>query len=187
MCTFDRVGHSRHHSAPLLAAQPSKQKEPGIVVLLISSTHHDYLTRTSSDNPQTPLYYHLIEKCITICFIDHKNDDNLLCSLGQNCSKTMLVYIQPFASECFHLRVYDQFRGTHLDTRVFTCYRLRDERHFTQWYAIISFALHGKQFYLKKFKPKTFLSLVFLKKVYSTQCFSAKDFRKQWPSSSKPI
>jgi hypothetical protein len=78
MCTFDRVGHSRHHSAPLLAAQPSKQKEPGIVVLLISSTHHDYLTRTSSDNPQTPLYYHLIEKCITICFIDHKNDDNLL-------------------------------------------------------------------------------------------------------------
>ena len=64
MCTFDRVGHSRHHSAPLLAAQPSKQKEPGIVVLLISSTHHDYLTRTSSDNPQTPLYYHLIENVL---------------------------------------------------------------------------------------------------------------------------
>ena len=47
-----------------LAAQPSKQKEPGIVVLLISSTHHDYLTRTSSDNPQTPLYYHLIENIL---------------------------------------------------------------------------------------------------------------------------
>ena len=166
MCTFDRVGHSRHHSAPLLAAQPSKQKEPGIVVLLISSTHHDYLTRTSSDNPQTPLYYHLIEKCITICFIDHKNDDNLLCSLGQNASKTMLVYIQPFASECFHLRVYDQFRGTHLDTRVFTCYRLRDERHFTQWYAIISFALHSKQFYLAIVKVETFQSLIFLKTVF---------------------
>ena len=41
---------------------------------------HDYLTRTSSDNPQTPLYYHLIEKCtIPFAFIDHKNDDNLLC------------------------------------------------------------------------------------------------------------
>ena len=152
MCTFDRVGHSRHHSAPLLAAQPSKQKEPGIVVLLISSTHHDYLTRTSSDNPQTPLYYHSIENVLP--FTSQIIKMMTTCSLGQNSSKTM-VYIEPFASKCFHLRVYDQFKGTHLDTRVFTCYRLRDERHFTQWYAIISFALHGTTFYLVIFKPKT--------------------------------
>ena len=149
MCTFDRVGHSRHHSAPLLAAQPSKQKEPGIVVLLISSTHHDYLTRTSSDNPQTPLYYHLIENVLP--FASQIIKMMTTCSLGQNASKTMRVYIEPFASECFHLRVYDQFRGTHLDTRVFTCYRLRDERHFTQWYAIISFALHSEYFLTKNF------------------------------------
>ena len=78
-------------------------------------------------------YRTLVHHYITICFIDHKNDDNLVCT--KRCA----------AFECFHTLYY--FRATHLDTRVFTHYRLREERHFTQWYAIISFALHSESFW----------------------------------------
>ena len=77
-------------------------------------------------------YRTLVHHYITICFIDHKNDDNLVCT--KRCA----------AFECFHTLYY--FRATHLDTRVFTHYRLREEWHFTQWYAIISFALHSESF-----------------------------------------
>ena len=157
MCTFDRVGHSRHHSAPLLAAQPSKQKEPGIVVLLISSTHHDYLTRTSSDNPQTPLYYHLIENVLPFASQIIKMMTTCSARLDKMLAKQWLFTLNVLLLNAF-IYEFTTSLGAHiqLDTRVFTCYRLRDERHFTQWYAIISFALHGKTFYPLIVKPKTF-------------------------------